>query len=595
MVSLKQIFDWFRNGLEPDETQFKESWSSFWHKSEKLPQTQVLGLNDALNNKASKDELSSVVAGLRPLGSKETEAELRAIVAPNDNDSYYVNETKDENGNPYIWRFDKNIGENGDWVNTEQVVYKDVVQKADLELKADKDDLVQLEAEALKYAITYNSSLTKYIELDTSKNEWVIPEDFRLFIRGAVYNLLGNSVQISVPDDFSGIQFLVYDYEAKEFKLISNNDFDSKESYVVLVSYFNNSFTTQTFFKVDGRLYSPYSLNKPYDTSIFFKDVNPLSYNMITAVRGVVIETDKIQSPTMYTLQGVSKTSSNKIVVYDTSGVAYRSTGDWESIDETYYKKTVRGKNNDDITVIVDYDKAIDYSNSIYLGTDISLTCYIQKETPQDIHSVFSNISLVTDNNAKQAIKAVEEVKIYTPSGFNKTYTLQAIRNLNYTSNQRVVFYERDLNGENIFSCVFEKSDLSIKNNIGYARKSFLNGDTIEFVINWDYNTVGWGGTGNYNLYVNKNNYIVNNINCCLPDNIYYAQNVDLNLYYNQLTNCSFMDGLRIDGGGGINYNRMYHLNTSSSSNRYFYLNIHDEMSKPIFKKRIDINSSLNN
>ena len=34
MVSLKQIFDWFKEGLEPDEIQFKESWSSFWHKSE---------------------------------------------------------------------------------------------------------------------------------------------------------------------------------------------------------------------------------------------------------------------------------------------------------------------------------------------------------------------------------------------------------------------------------------------------------------------------------------------------------------------------------------------------------------------------------
>lgn len=146
MVGLDKIFSWFREGLEPSEAQFKESWSSFWHKSERLPQTQVLGLNDNLNklekdkadktaveaieneipNLATKDDLQSVMAGLRPMGSVETEAELRAIVDPNDNDSYFVKETKDENGDPYIWRWDANLP---DWVNTRQVVYQDVAKK----------------------------------------------------------------------------------------------------------------------------------------------------------------------------------------------------------------------------------------------------------------------------------------------------------------------------------------------------------------------------------------------------------------------------------------------------------------------------------
>ena len=70
MVSLMQIFDWFKAGLIPSETQFRETWSSFWHKSERLPLTQVLGLNDEFkridDTKATKDDLRNVVSGLNP-------------------------------------------------------------------------------------------------------------------------------------------------------------------------------------------------------------------------------------------------------------------------------------------------------------------------------------------------------------------------------------------------------------------------------------------------------------------------------------------------------------------------------------------------
>lgn len=61
MVGLDKIFSWFKNGLEPDEVQFQESWSSFWHKSEKIPDTQVLGLTETVqgfNETAEKVETS---------------------------------------------------------------------------------------------------------------------------------------------------------------------------------------------------------------------------------------------------------------------------------------------------------------------------------------------------------------------------------------------------------------------------------------------------------------------------------------------------------------------------------------------------------
>jgi hypothetical protein len=64
MASLEQIFGWFKRGFYPTEDQYKQTWGSFWHKSERLPQSQVLGLNDALNDKASKGDLANVGASL---------------------------------------------------------------------------------------------------------------------------------------------------------------------------------------------------------------------------------------------------------------------------------------------------------------------------------------------------------------------------------------------------------------------------------------------------------------------------------------------------------------------------------------------------
>jgi hypothetical protein len=43
MVSLNQIFAWFKTGLKPTEEQFKETFSSFWHRSEKIPGTSIDG------------------------------------------------------------------------------------------------------------------------------------------------------------------------------------------------------------------------------------------------------------------------------------------------------------------------------------------------------------------------------------------------------------------------------------------------------------------------------------------------------------------------------------------------------------------------
>jgi hypothetical protein len=50
MASLSTILSWFKTGLKPTENQFAQSWSSFWHKDDSLPQTSITGLQDILNS-----------------------------------------------------------------------------------------------------------------------------------------------------------------------------------------------------------------------------------------------------------------------------------------------------------------------------------------------------------------------------------------------------------------------------------------------------------------------------------------------------------------------------------------------------------------
>ena len=50
MASLSTLLSWFKTGLKPTENQFAQSWSSFWHKDDLIPQSSVNGLQSILNN-----------------------------------------------------------------------------------------------------------------------------------------------------------------------------------------------------------------------------------------------------------------------------------------------------------------------------------------------------------------------------------------------------------------------------------------------------------------------------------------------------------------------------------------------------------------
>ena len=52
IATREQLKNWFRKGLYPLESQFHAWIDSFWHKSEKLPLSQIEGLAEAINGKA---------------------------------------------------------------------------------------------------------------------------------------------------------------------------------------------------------------------------------------------------------------------------------------------------------------------------------------------------------------------------------------------------------------------------------------------------------------------------------------------------------------------------------------------------------------
>lgn len=112
MVSLTQIFGWFKTNMIPSEAQFRETWSSFWHKSEKLPQSQILGLNDELNNKASKADLVNATTNDKGIFSTDALLTAKYPAVTNRKDFYAFVGTQ----NPFRkWEVQ---ADGGQWVDT---------------------------------------------------------------------------------------------------------------------------------------------------------------------------------------------------------------------------------------------------------------------------------------------------------------------------------------------------------------------------------------------------------------------------------------------------------------------------------------------
>lgn len=96
MTTLNEILSWFRRGARPTQEQFAKTWKSFWHKSEKIPQEQILHLSDTLR---------MLSMGVRPIGEVADLSALNAISAKQEGDAYAVKNQRDRFGNAYLYRY----------------------------------------------------------------------------------------------------------------------------------------------------------------------------------------------------------------------------------------------------------------------------------------------------------------------------------------------------------------------------------------------------------------------------------------------------------------------------------------------------------
>ncbi|MFK7048716.1 hypothetical protein FLACOL_01058 [Flavobacterium columnare] len=81
MIAIDVIKSFFKTGLKPTQDQFSATWDSFWHKMDKIPITQIEGMErifDAINNISQNQQNIRIV----PVGQL-----LIFKVSPNSNNS----------------------------------------------------------------------------------------------------------------------------------------------------------------------------------------------------------------------------------------------------------------------------------------------------------------------------------------------------------------------------------------------------------------------------------------------------------------------------------------------------------------------------
>ncbi|WP_264524801.1 hypothetical protein [Flavobacterium sp. N502536] len=58
-TNINTILSWFKTGQKPTQKQFWDSWQSFWHKEEQIPQGSVVNLKNTLDSKADQLEFEA--------------------------------------------------------------------------------------------------------------------------------------------------------------------------------------------------------------------------------------------------------------------------------------------------------------------------------------------------------------------------------------------------------------------------------------------------------------------------------------------------------------------------------------------------------
>lgn len=59
MASRAQIINWFKRNLKPTQEQFAETWNSFWHKQDVIPQSSIENLETTLDSKAERSTIQT--------------------------------------------------------------------------------------------------------------------------------------------------------------------------------------------------------------------------------------------------------------------------------------------------------------------------------------------------------------------------------------------------------------------------------------------------------------------------------------------------------------------------------------------------------
>lgn len=217
MISLKQIFAYFERTKRPTQSQFAETFSSFWHKSERLPLTQVQGLSTALDEKASKEDLANASGGLIPMGDALDMGDL--MTKPKrPNDSYYVLDQLDENGNPYIFRYDAELG---DWINTKLVAYSSSVVKQIFDLGVYIDES--------EYMRIYTDSEGRFlwgIKNDGSV-EWGkgVPMPIQIELNKVIFQIIDTNADLDFKVDKEKGYSLIADAVSEYLNNVNDTDF----------------------------------------------------------------------------------------------------------------------------------------------------------------------------------------------------------------------------------------------------------------------------------------------------------------------------------------------------------------------------------
>lgn len=59
-VNLNVIKNWFKTGLKPTQSQFWDTWDSFWHKDDQIKAENIEGLAALINGKAEAQALNTL-------------------------------------------------------------------------------------------------------------------------------------------------------------------------------------------------------------------------------------------------------------------------------------------------------------------------------------------------------------------------------------------------------------------------------------------------------------------------------------------------------------------------------------------------------